>query len=72
MQTIGYIIDKRTDEKIKLLIRIGKKIDKYCNVIKLKMRKTGSDGSHFTAEENYLNDDYKLMDKLKSGENVDC
>jgi len=36
------------------------------------MRKTGSDGSHFTAEENYLNDDYKLMDKLKSGENVDC
>ena len=68
MQTIGYIIDKRTDEKIKLLIRIRKRIDKYCHVVKLKMRKSGSDGSHFIAEEIYLNDNYELMNKLKSGE----
>ena len=27
MQTIGFIIDRRTDEKIKLLIRKGKMID---------------------------------------------
>ena len=72
MQTIGYIIDKRTDEKIKLLIRKGKRIDRTCYKIKLKMRKSGSDGSHFTDEENYLNNDYELMDKLKSGESVDC
>lgn len=72
MQTIGFIIDRRTDEKIKLLIRKGKMIDATCYVIKIKMRKTGSDGSHFIDEENYLNNDYELMDKLKSGESVDC
>lgn len=72
MQTIGYINDRRTGEKIKLLVRKGKMIDKYCYIIKLKMRESGGYASHFIDEENYLNDNYELIEKLKNGENVNC
>ena len=72
MQTIGFIIDRRTNEKIKLLVRKGRMLDTTYHIIKLKMRKSGRDGSHFTDEENHLNDDYELMDKLKIRESVDC
>lgn len=36
MQTIGHIIDNRTGEKILVLVRIGKRIDKFCHVVNIK------------------------------------
>ena len=72
MQTTGYIIDRRTGAKVKLLIRQGKKLDKFCYVIKMKMRKSGSDCRHFTTEEDSLNSNYDIMDRLIKGENIDC
>ena len=68
MQTIGYIIDKRNGEKIKILVRQSK----YCR--HLKMRKTGKDGNHFTEEEFHLNEPaYKQqLENLKNGKVVHC
>ena len=67
MQTTGYIIDRRTGEKIKVLVRQGRKLDKWCYEIHLKLRNSGQDGSHLTGEEEHLNDDYEIFDNLKSG-----
>ena len=72
MQTIGYIINKKTNEKIKLLVRTGKRIDKHCFVVNIKMRTSGSDGNHLEDEEHYLNENYNLIEKLKNGEIINC
>jgi len=72
METCGYIVDKRTNEIIKILVRQGKKIDKFCYVINLKLRKTGISGLHLTDEEEYLNNNIELLNDLKNGENVYC
>ena len=68
MQTHGYIIDKKTKEKIKILIRQAK----YGR--HLKMRKSGTDGSHFTDEEFYLNEDKQQskLQRLKDGGSIFC
>ena len=71
MQTIGHIIDNRTGEKILVLVRIGKRIDKFCHVINIKKRNGGTDGN-LIAENDYLNNDTSLIDKLKNNEVVYC
>lgn len=71
MQTIGHIIDNRTGEKILVLVRIGKRIDKFCHVVNIKKRNSGSDGI-LIAENDYFNNDTSLIDKLKNNEVVYC
>ena len=71
MQTIGHFIDKRTGEKILVLTRIGKRIDKFCHVVNLKLRKSGKDGIEI-AESDYLNENPEVIDRLKNGENIYC
>jgi len=71
MQTIGHFIDKRTGEKILVLVRIGKRIDKFCNVVNLKLRKSGKNGNEIS-ESNYLNNNPDLIDALKEGKNIYC
>lgn len=71
MQTIGHIIDHRTGEKILVLVRVGRRMDKHCHVINIKKRNGGSDG-RLIAENDYLNSDISLIDKLKNNEVVYC
>ena len=71
MQTHGYFTDKRTNEKILVLIRIGKKIDKFNYVVNLKKRDSGKHGIKIS-ESDYLNDNPELIDKLKAGEVIYC
>ena len=71
MQTVGHIVDNRTGEKILVLVRMGKKIDKFCNVINVKKRIGGTDGP-LIAENDYLNHNVELIDKLKNNEVVYC
>ena len=71
MQTIGHFIVERFGEKILVLTRIGKRIDKFCHVVNLKLRKSGKDGNEI-AESDYLNENPELIDRLKNGENIYC
>ncbi len=71
MQTIGYVIDNRTGEKIPVLVRIGKRLDKFCHIISIKKRNGGADGK-LIAENDYLNSDIDLINKLKNDEVVYC
>ena len=65
MQTTGYIIDKKTGDKILLLIR-NFKYGRW-----LKVRKTGKAGCHLEDEEIYLNEhNENAFDKLKNGESI--
>ena len=66
MQNIGYIIDKRTNEKVKVLWRMKNVRATY---ISFKLRKSWKDGVHFTEEEIFLNlkENYSKLDDLKSG-----
>jgi len=70
MQTTGYIIDKRNNEKILVLAREGKKLDKYCHKINLKLRLSGKNGTHFIEEENYLNENRLLLNDLLLGKTI--
>jgi len=72
MQTHGFIIDKRTEEELLVLIRIGKRIDKFNHVIDLKIRKGQNRGQYFSDESDYLNQNPELIDKLKRGEVIYC
>ena len=72
MQTTGYIIDQRTNSKIKVLVRGGRKYDNTLYERLLKMRITGKDGNHFEDEENYLNQNYNIFDELLNGEIIGC
>jgi len=71
MQTVGHVIDKRTNEKILVLVRQGKRIDKFCFVTDIRIRKSGKDGM-LISENDYLNDDYDRIERLKKGEVVYC
>jgi hypothetical protein len=72
MQNIGYIIDRHTNEKIKVLWQKGRKMDKFSFVMNFKMRKSGQDGTHFTEEEDYLNIERDKLEMLKVGKTVQC
>lgn len=72
MQSHGFIIDERTGEQIRILIRIGKRIDKFSHVIDLKIRKAQNRGQYFKDESDYLNQNPELIDKLKKGEVIYC
>ena len=69
MQNIGYIIDRRTNEKVKVLWRKGRKLDKYCHQLHFKLRTSGKEGTHFTDEEDFLNlkENHSKLDDLKAG-----
>ena len=70
MQTTGFIIDS-TGEKILLLMRRGRKIDKWCFETHFKLRKSGKDGIHFTDEEDYLNHyNQEAFNNLIKGETI--
>lgn len=65
MQRTGYIIDRRTGEKVLFLWQQAK----YCRY--LKLRKSGKDGGHFTDEEDFLNEvDTNRLDELINGETI--
>ena len=64
MQNIGYIIDKRTNEKIKVLWRYTS----GSTYVSFKLRKTGTDGNHLIDEEIFLNENPDFLDRLKAGE----
>lgn len=68
MQTIGYIIDQATGERLRILVRKTK----YGKA--LKLRATGSDGSLFVDESLFLNSDagQNRLNELKSGKVVNC
>lgn len=68
MQTIGYIIENKSGDKIKILIRQAK-YGRY-----LKLRKSGSDGNHFADEEIFLNEPKQSdrLNKLKNNEVIFC
>lgn len=68
MQTIGHIFDKRTSEKILILVRQGS-YGRY-----LKKRKSGQDGNHFDDEEMFLNEaeQREKLKRLKDGESIFC
>lgn len=68
MQATGYLYDKKTGEKILILVRQAK-YTRY-----LKIRKSGKDGTHFTDEETYLNDSSEagLLEMLKRGDVIYC
>ncbi len=72
MQSHGFIIDKRTEEQILVLMRIGKRIDKFNHVIDLKIRKGQNRGQYFSDESDYLNQNPEMIDRLKSGEVIYC
>jgi hypothetical protein len=71
MQTIGHIIDERTNEKILVLVRIGKKIDKFCFVVDIKIRNLGKEGQ-IISENDYFNANPELIDALKAGKVIYC
>ncbi len=65
MQTTGYIIDKRTNKKILVLVRQSK-LYRY-----FKLRKTGKEGNHFAEDEIVFNQKSgKYIDNLLNGETV--
>lgn len=66
MQGLGYLIDKKTGEKILCLVRQGT-YGRY-----LKRRKSGKDGFHLTDEEIFLNEETERMERLKNNERVFC
>ena len=68
MQTIGYVLDKTTNEKILILVRQAS----YYRT--LKRRKTGSDGNRFEDEEIFLNEpeQKERFERLKNGETISC
>jgi hypothetical protein len=68
MQAVGYVIDKASGEKIKILVRQGK-YGRY-----LKKRENGSDGNHFADEEYHLNEPEQVnkLNDLKNGSVVYC
>ena len=68
MQSHGFIRDNRTGEDIRVLVRIGKRIDKFNHVIDLKIRKSQNRGQFFVDESEHLNQNPELIDKLKNGE----
>ena len=71
MQTHGYFIDKRTGEKILVLVRLGRRIAKFNHVVNLKLRKSGKEGYEIT-ESDYLNNNPSEIDRLKKGINIYC
>jgi hypothetical protein len=68
MQATGYLHDKKTGEKILILVRQAKYV-RY-----LKRRKSGKDGTHFSDEEIFLNekDNTGALEMLKNGEVIYC
>ena len=72
MQSHGFIRDNRTGEDIRVLMRIGKRIDKFNHVIDLKIRKGQNRGQFFEDESNHLNQNPELIDRLKKGEVIYC
>ena len=68
MQTIGYVLDKTTNEKILILVRQAS----YYRT--LKRRKTGSDENRFEDEEIFLNEpeQKERFERLKNGETISC
>ena len=70
MQITGFInIDNK---KILVLIRKGRKLDKFCHAILLKKRDSGKDGVFLQAESNYLNQNNDALKRLKDGEVIEC
>ncbi len=63
MQTIGHIIID--NKKILILIREKK------HSRQLKIRHTGADGTHMTAEEDFLVDSPGHVARLKAGEVIE-
>ena len=69
MQNIGYIIDKRTNEKVKVLWRsLSRSSSNF--YISFKLRTSGNNGVHFEDEEKYLNNNYNVLDELKNGKTI--
>lgn len=66
MQWTGHIYDKRTGEKILVLVRQSK----YGR--HLKKRNTGKEGTHMADEEIYLNEAKQKLGDLKKGETIYC
>lgn len=70
MQTTGYIIID--NKKILVLIRDGKKLDKFCRIKLIKLRKSGEDGYFMTDESDFLNESPDLIKRLKGGDVIEC
>lgn len=67
MQTIGYI--QPHGEKILVLVRIANTNATY---VSMKLRKTGNDGSHFSDEEKYLENEPGKLQQLIEGKVIKC
>lgn len=65
MQTTGHVIV--AGEKVKVLLRHGRKIDKYCLEVLLKKRNSGKDGVLLEDESAYLSEHIDLFNVLKAG-----
>jgi len=69
MQTHGHV--KVDGQKILVLVRKGRKIDKFCYAVRLKRRTSGKDGAILTGESEYLNDNPDSLEALKNNETVE-
>lgn len=69
MQSFGHVIVG--NEKILVLIRKGKKIDKFCYAVRLKRRISGSDGTFLSDESEYLSDNPDSLDALRNDKTVE-
>lgn len=67
MQTIGYIVIN--NKKILVLVRIS---SIKANHVTMKIRKSGSDGSHFSDEEKYLETEPTKLNELLNGKVIIC
>jgi hypothetical protein len=68
MQTIGYV----QPAGVKILILVRQSNNPKATYRTLKIRKSGPDGSHFSDEEKYLEEEPEKLRDLLNGKVIRC